>query len=58
MPNIDKAIISVHCHDDLGRRWPTPSAPCRWEPARLSAPINGIGERAGNCSLEEVAMRS
>ena len=48
--------VSVHCHDDLGWPWPTPTRGCWPARGRSSARINGIGERAGNCSLEEIVM--
>lgn len=55
VPNIDKAIISVHTHDDLGGgRQLTGGGTCRCTP--VEGAMNGIGERAGNCSLEEVIM--
>ncbi len=55
VPNIDKAIISVHTHDDLGRRSETHWR--RYMPVHaVEGAMNGIGERAGNCSTEEVIM--
>src|SRR5205085_344307 len=53
---IDKAVISVHCHDDLGLAVAN-SLTALLEGARqIECTINGLGERAGNCSLEEVVM--
>jgi 2-isopropylmalate synthase len=54
--NIDKAIISVHCHDDLGMAVANSLAAVRAGARQVECTINGIGERAGSCSLEEVAM--
>lgn len=56
VPNIDKAIISVHCHDDLGMSVANSIAAVQAGARQIEGTINGIGERAGNCSLEEVAM--
>lgn len=56
VPNIDKAIISVHCHDDLGLSVANSIAAVQQGARQIECTINGIGERAGNCSLEEVAM--
>jgi hypothetical protein len=52
----DSAIVSVHCHDDLGLAVANSSPPCRPGARQIECTINGIGERAGNCSLEEVVM--
>jgi 2-isopropylmalate synthase len=53
---IDKAVISVHCHNDLGLAVAN-SVMALYEGARqIECTINGIGERAGNCALEEVVM--
>ena len=54
--NIDKAIISVHCHDDLGLSVANSLAAVQAGARQVECTINGIGERAGNCSLEEVVM--
>jgi 2-isopropylmalate synthase len=56
VPNIDKAIISVHCHDDLGMAVANSLAGVEGGAGQVECTINGIGERAGNCSLEEVVM--
>ncbi len=56
VPNIDKAIISVHCHDDLGLAVANSLAAVQAGAGQIECTINGIGERAGNCSLEEVVM--
>lgn len=56
VPNIDKAIISVHCHDDLGMSVANSMAAVQAGARQVECTINGIGERAGNCSLEEIAM--
>jgi 2-isopropylmalate synthase len=53
---IDKAIISVHCHDDLGLAVANSLAALHEGARQVECTINGIGERAGNCSLEEVVM--
>jgi 2-isopropylmalate synthase len=54
--NIDQAIISVHCHDDLGLATANTLAGIRAGARQAEVTINGIGERAGNASLEEVVM--
>jgi len=54
--NIDKAIISVHCHNDLGLATANSIAGVINGARQIECTINGIGERAGNTSLEEVAM--
>lgn len=56
VPNIDKAIISTHCHDDLGLAVANSLAAVQNGAGQIECTINGIGERAGNCSLEEVVM--
>ncbi|HTN76670.1 MAG TPA: 2-isopropylmalate synthase, partial [Pirellulaceae bacterium] len=56
VPNIDKAVISVHCHDDLGMAVANSLAGVENGAGQIECTINGIGERAGNCSLEEVVM--
>jgi 2-isopropylmalate synthase len=52
----DTAIVSVHCHDDLGLAVANSIAAVRAGARQIECTINGIGERAGNCSLEEVVM--
>jgi 2-isopropylmalate synthase len=57
VPNADKAIWSVHCHNDLGMAVANSLAGVKIGGARqVECTINGLGERAGNCSLEEVVM--
>jgi 2-isopropylmalate synthase len=56
VPNIDKAIISMHNHNDLGMATANTIAGIRAGARQVEVTINGIGERAGNTSLEEVAM--
>lgn len=56
VPNIDKAIISVHCHDDLGLAVANTLSAIKNGALQIETTINGIGERAGNCSMEEVIM--
>ena len=56
VPNIYKAIISVHCHNDLGLAVANSLAAVQAGAEQVECTINGIGERAGNCSLEEVVM--
>ena len=56
VPNIDKAIISVHCHNDLGLAVANSLAAIENGAGQIECTINGIGERAGNCSLEEIVM--
>ncbi|MBQ9873445.1 MAG: 2-isopropylmalate synthase [Thermoguttaceae bacterium] len=56
VPNIDKAIISVHCHNDLGMAVANSLAAVAAGAGQIECAINGLGERAGNCSLEEVVM--
>ena len=56
VPNIDKAVISVHCHNDLGLSVANSLAAIQAGAGQIECTINGIGERAGNCSLEEVVM--
>ncbi len=56
VPNIDKAVISVHCHDDLGLAVANSIAAVEKGARQIECTVNGIGERAGNCSMEEVAM--
>ena len=54
--NIDQAIISAHCHNDLGLATANSIAAIQNGARQVECTINGIGERAGNTSLEEVAM--
>jgi 2-isopropylmalate synthase len=56
VPNIDKAVISCHCHNDLGLAVANSLAAVENGAGQIECTINGIGERAGNCSLEEVVM--
>jgi len=56
VPNIHKAVVSVHCHDDLGLATANTLAAIREGVGQVEVTINGIGERAGNTSLEEVVM--
>lgn len=52
----DCAIVSVHCHDDLGLAVANSLAAVKAGARQIECTVNGIGERAGNCSLEEVVM--
>lgn len=56
VPNIDQATISVHCHDDLGMSVANSLAAVRAGAGQVECTINGLGERAGNASLEEIVM--
>lgn len=56
VPNIEKAVISVHCHNDLGLSVANSIAAVQAGAGQVECTINGIGERAGNCSLEEFVM--
>ena len=56
VPNIDKAILSTHCHNDLGMATANAIAGISNGARQVECTINGIGERAGNTSLEEVVM--
>lgn len=56
LPNIDKAIISVHCHNDLGMATANSLTAVQYGARQIECTINGIGERAGNTALEEVVM--
>jgi 2-isopropylmalate synthase len=56
VPNSDKAIFSVHCHDDLGMAVANSLAGVRAGARQVECTINGIGERAGNAALEEIVM--
>ncbi len=55
-PNIDKAIVSIHCHNDLGLATANSMAALMAGARQVEVTINGIGERAGNTSLEEIVM--
>jgi 2-isopropylmalate synthase len=56
VPNINKATISVHCHNDLGLSVANSLAAIKNGARQVECTINGIGERAGNASLEEIVM--
>ncbi len=56
IPNADKAIFSVHCHNDLGLAVANSLAAVRNGARQVECTINGLGERAGNAALEEVVM--
>ncbi len=56
VPNIHKAIISVHCHNDLGLATANTIAGLQNGARQVEVTMNGIGERAGNTALEEIAM--
>jgi 2-isopropylmalate synthase len=56
VPNIDKAIISCHCHNDLGLATANSISGVLSGARQIECTINGLGERAGNTSLEEVVM--
>ena len=56
VPGIDDITLSVHCHNDLGMAVSNSLAAVRAGARQIECTINGIGERAGNCSLEEVVM--
>jgi len=56
VPNIDKAIISVHCHNDLGLAVANSLAAVGAGARQVECTINGLGERAGNAALEEIVM--
>lgn len=56
VPNIDQAIISVHCHNDLGLASGNSLVALQNGARQVEVCVNGLGERAGNCSLEEVVM--
>jgi len=53
---IEKAVISVHCHNDLGLAVANSLAAVKMGARQIECAVNGIGERAGNCALEEVVM--
>jgi 2-isopropylmalate synthase len=56
IPNADKAVFSVHCHNDLGLAVANSLAAVRNGARQVECTINGLGERAGNASLEEIVM--
>jgi 2-isopropylmalate synthase len=56
VPNSDKAIFSTHCHDDLGLAVANSLAAVEGGVRQIECTVNGIGERAGNASLEEIVM--
>ena len=56
VPNIDKAVVSVHCHNDLGNAAANSVAAVQVGARQVEGCINGLGERAGNAALEEVIM--
>ncbi len=56
VPNIDKAVISVHCHNDLGMATANAVTAVAHGARQVECSVNGIGERAGNTALEEVVM--
>ena len=56
VPNIDKAVLSVHCHNDLGLAVANSIAAVKNGARQVEVTVNGIGERAGNASLEEFVM--
>jgi len=56
VPNINQAVVSVHCHDDLGLAVANSLEAVKQGARQVECTINGIGERAGNASLEEVVL--
>ena len=56
VPNADRAVFSAHCHDDLGLAVANSLAAIQGGVRQIECTINGIGERAGNASLEEIVM--
>jgi 2-isopropylmalate synthase len=56
VPNIDKCVISTHCHDDLGMAVANSLAGVEAGARQVECTINGLGERAGNAALEEIVM--
>jgi len=56
VPNMDKAVISVHCHNDLGLAVANSLAAVRNGARQVECTVNGIGERAGNAAMEEIVM--
>ncbi|WP_417793650.1 2-isopropylmalate synthase [Terasakiella pusilla] len=56
VPNIDQAVISTHCHNDLGMAVANSLAAIQGGARQVECTINGLGERAGNAALEEIVM--
>ncbi|MGA2089011.1 MAG: 2-isopropylmalate synthase [Stellaceae bacterium] len=56
VPNIDKAVISVHCHNDLGLAVANSLAAVLAGARQIECTVNGLGERAGNAAMEEIVM--
>ncbi|GJL82086.1 MAG: 2-isopropylmalate synthase [marine bacterium B5-7] len=56
LPNVDKVVLSVHCHNDLGVAVANSLAAVQNGARQVECTINGLGERAGNASLEEIVM--
>jgi 2-isopropylmalate synthase len=56
VPNVDKAVFSAHCHDDLGLAAANTIAAVQGGARQVECTVNGIGERAGNAALEEIVM--
>jgi 2-isopropylmalate synthase len=56
VPNIGDAVVSTHCHNDLGMAVANSLAACEVGARQVECTINGIGERAGNAALEEIVM--
>ncbi|MEW5727921.1 MAG: 2-isopropylmalate synthase [Pseudomonadota bacterium] len=56
VPNIDKAVISVHCHNDLGLAVANSLAAVGAGARQIECTVNGLGERAGNAAMEEIVM--
>ena len=56
VPNIDKAVLSVHCHNDLGLAVANSLAAVQAGARQVECTINGLGERAGNAAMEEIVM--
>jgi len=56
VPNIDKAVLSVHCHNDLGMATANSLTAVSHGVRQIECTVNGIGERAGNAALEEIVM--
>ncbi|MDG4577057.1 MAG: 2-isopropylmalate synthase [Defluviicoccus sp.] len=56
VPNIDQAVISVHCHNDLGLGVANSLAAVKAGARQIECTINGLGERAGNAAMEEIVM--
>jgi 2-isopropylmalate synthase len=56
VPDIDKAVISVHCHDDLGLSVANSLAAVEAGAGQVECTVNGLGERAGNAAMEEIVM--